>query len=76
MAAEGAAGRKEAAPRAFGPLRLAADGSRLAVFFTDRGAGRAQVTVFHEKLPDGRKAEEMKRYWRFRLAGLKELLES
>lgn len=52
------------------------DGStRVNVGFLTRGRSKSQVGLEHELLPDAGAAEEMKAYWRERLAGLKELLE-
>jgi hypothetical protein len=52
----------------------AADGSRVSAEFTATGAGKAQVAVEQEGLPDAATAEQAKRDWRRRLAGLKEWL--
>jgi hypothetical protein len=52
----------------------AADGSRVSVEFVARGAGKAQVAVEREALPDAAAAEQAKRDWRRRLAGLREWL--
>ena len=52
------------------------DGStRVIVGFTARADGRSTVTLSHERLPDADTAEEMKAWWRERLATLKALLE-
>jgi hypothetical protein len=52
----------------------AADGSRVSAEFAVSGAGKAQVAVEQEALPDAAAAEQAKRDWRRRLAGLKEWL--
>lgn len=49
--------------------------SRIVVFLTPRGETRTQVTVAHERLPDGDDLEKRKAFWRDRLAALKALLE-
>lgn len=52
------------------------DGStRVYVGFTDRGDGKSSVAVQHERLPDAETAEEMKAWWRERVAVLKDVLE-
>jgi hypothetical protein len=50
--------------------------TRIAVTFATSGDARTQVAVQHERLPDVRSAEEMKAYWRVRLAALKGLMET
>jgi hypothetical protein len=52
----------------------AADGSRVSAEFATTGAGKAQVAVEQEGLRDAAAAEQAKRDWRRRLAGLKEWL--
>ena len=53
------------------------DGStRLLVNFTARGAAKSQVALVHERIPDAATAEELKPWWRARVADLKRLLES
>jgi hypothetical protein len=52
----------------------AADGSRVSAEFAASGAGKAQVAVEQEALPDAAAAEHAKRDWRRRLADLKEWL--
>lgn len=49
--------------------------SRIVVNALDKGAGKALLSVAHEKLPDARAAEELKASWRVWLDGLKSLLE-
>jgi uncharacterized protein YndB with AHSA1/START domain len=52
------------------------DGStRVIVGFDDMGKAKSRVAVSHERLPDADSADEMKAWWRERLAGLKSLLE-
>lgn len=52
------------------------DGStRVYVGFTDKGDGRSSVAIQHERLPDAETAEEMKAWWRERVAVLKDVLE-
>ena len=50
--------------------------TRLVVGFADKGAGKAQVALSHERVPDAEVAAELKAYWRERLTALKALLES
>jgi hypothetical protein len=53
------------------------DGStRLIVNFTARGEAKSQVALVHERIPDAAAAEELKPWWRARVAGLKQLLEA
>lgn len=52
------------------------DGStRLAIGFTEVGEGRSRVAISHERLPDADTANEMKLWWRDRVAALASLLE-
>jgi uncharacterized protein YndB with AHSA1/START domain len=52
------------------------DGStRVQVYVVERGEAKTTVTVQHEKLPDADTADEMKAWWRERVADLKKLLE-
>lgn len=51
------------------------DGTRIAVWLTDKGDARTGVSVQHEKLPDGDAAAAKKAYWRERLDDLKTMLE-
>jgi len=52
------------------------DGStRLIVNFTTRGEAKSQVALVHERIPDAATAEELKPWWRARVADLKRLLE-
>jgi hypothetical protein len=50
------------------------DGSRVNVFFEDKG-DRSAVAVQHVRLSDGERAEAMKAFWRERTAVVKEALE-
>jgi Domain of unknown function (DUF4287) len=52
------------------------DGStRVVVGFTAKGAGKSQVALVHQRLPDAAAAERSKSYWRERVTALKKLLE-
>ena len=52
------------------------DGStRVVVGFDAMGEAKSRVAVSHERLPDADAADEMKSWWRERLAALKPLLE-
>ena len=52
------------------------DGStRVNVGFTDKGDAKSAVELSHERLPDADTADEMKTWWRGRLAALKSQLE-
>ena len=59
-------------------MRITWDGgdTRLDVNFYAKGPGKSQVAVEHQKLPDARAAQRMKRFWSERLSDLKELLEA
>jgi hypothetical protein len=50
--------------------------SRVHVALSAKGDAKATAALTHERLADGREAERMKAYWRERVAGLKEVLES
>ena len=53
------------------------DGStRVIVGFTAKEDAKSQVGLEHERLPDPETAEEMKTWWRERVAALKEVLEA
>jgi hypothetical protein len=53
------------------------DGStRVIAGFDAKGDAKSTVTISHERLPDAESAEQMKTYWRERLAVLKSQLES
>jgi uncharacterized protein YndB with AHSA1/START domain len=49
--------------------------SRIVVNVLDKGAGKALVSVGHEKLPDAQAAEQLKAAWRGWLGALKTLIE-
>jgi hypothetical protein len=51
------------------------DATRIEVSFDAKGAGKSQVAVEHQRLPDAKAAEEAKAFWRERLTVLKGLLE-
>ena len=52
------------------------DGStRVIVGFEDMGEAKSRVGLSHERLPDADAADEMKAWWRERLAALKSQLE-
>ena len=52
------------------------DGStRVVAWFEAKGEGRSLISLAHQKLPDADAADEMKAYWRERVAALKELVE-
>jgi uncharacterized protein YndB with AHSA1/START domain len=50
--------------------------SRIHVALTAKGEAKSTAALTHERLPDGKEAERMKAFWRERVAGLKEVLES
>ena len=50
--------------------------SRVVAWFEAKGPEKSVVSLQHERLPDASEAERMKAFWRERVAGLKELLES
>jgi hypothetical protein len=53
------------------------DGStRVIVWFEAKGDAKSTATVSHERLADGAELDQMKAYWRERVASLKEMLES
>jgi uncharacterized protein YndB with AHSA1/START domain len=53
------------------------DGStRLVVDFTAKGEAKSQVALVHERIADAATAEELKAWWRGRVAALKQLLET
>jgi uncharacterized protein YndB with AHSA1/START domain len=53
------------------------DGStRLVIAFSARGEAKSQVALVHERVPDAGGAEELKAFWRGRMAALKQLLEA
>lgn len=53
-----------------------ADGStRVIVSFEDRGEAKSTIALSHERIADAAQAQQLKTYWRERVAALKELLE-
>ena len=50
--------------------------TNVEVNFYAKGNAKAQVTVEHNKLPDARRGEQMKKYWRKTLERLKKSLET
>ena len=50
--------------------------TRVHVSFAAKGEGKSVAALSHERLPDGGEAERMKTFWRERVAGLKQELES
>ena len=50
--------------------------TRVHVAFAAKGDAKSTAALSHERLPDGAEAERMKTFWRERVAGLKEVLES
>jgi len=50
--------------------------TRVHVAFAAKGDAKSTAALSHERLPDGAEAERMKAFWRARVAGLKEVLES
>jgi hypothetical protein len=53
------------------------DGStRLVVDFTTKGEAKSQVALVHERIADAATADELKAWWRGRVAALKQLLET
>ncbi len=58
-------------------LRIAWDGgaTRVDVNFYAKGAGKSQVTVQHERLPNATAARRMQAYWKQNLEKLKAVLE-
>ena len=50
--------------------------SRVHVTFAAKDEARSMAAVSHVRLPDGAEAARMKAFWRERIAGLKEVLES
>jgi uncharacterized protein YndB with AHSA1/START domain len=50
------------------------DGTSVVVGFTSRGAGKSQVSLVHEKLPDRAAVSRMKEYWSERLGALEGIL--
>src|SRR4051794_16016396 len=52
------------------------DGSRVHVALAAKGGDKSTAALTHERLPDSGEAARMKVFWRERVAGLKEVLES
>jgi hypothetical protein len=52
------------------------DGSRVAARFTAQGPAKSQVALQQDPLPDASAVEELRGFWRPRLADLKRRLES
>ena len=50
--------------------------TRVHVAFAAKGDAKSTAALSHERLADGAEAERMKAFWRERVAGLKEVLES
>ncbi len=50
--------------------------TRVHVAFAAKGEAKSTAALSHERLADGAEAERMKAFWRERVAGLKEVLES
>jgi uncharacterized protein YndB with AHSA1/START domain len=48
--------------------------SRVEAYFTDKGASKSTVTVMHVLLPDREAVEEMRAFWKERLARLAEAM--
>lgn len=51
------------------------DGSWVAVGFYDKGEGKSQVSLGHERLPNARAVAQYKKYWKDALARLEAALE-
>ena len=51
------------------------DGSWVIVGFADKGEGKAQVAVSHERLPNAKSANKYRAFWKDALARLQEMLE-
>ena len=50
------------------------DRTTVTVWFVGKGAGKSQVALAHQKLPDRAAVDRMKQYWTGRLDALKEVL--
>lgn len=50
--------------------------SRVVAHFEAKDDGRSRIAVVHERLSDPEAADEMKAFWRRRVAVLKEVLEA
>jgi hypothetical protein len=51
------------------------DSTRITVAFIPKGEQKSQVALAHERIPDAGQTDELKAFWRERLAWLKKLLE-
>jgi uncharacterized protein YndB with AHSA1/START domain len=51
------------------------DGSRVNVGFADKGKGKSQVSLGHERLPNARAVTQYKKFWKDALARLQSVLE-
>jgi uncharacterized protein YndB with AHSA1/START domain len=51
------------------------DGSKVLVFFADKGENKSTVTVSHEKLPNARSVLQYKIFWKDALSRLEAVLE-
>lgn len=51
------------------------DGTSVTLYFADKGPGKSQVAVQHEKLPDRAAQTRMKEFWGERLGALGEVLK-
>lgn len=49
--------------------------SSVNVNFYEKGAGKSQIAIQHEKLPNAKSAERLKKFWRARLGEMKVYLE-
>lgn len=49
--------------------------TRLSISFVAKGPDKSQVALAHEKVADARRADELKAFWRERMAALKKVLE-
>jgi len=56
-------------------IRWGENAERLDVSFYAKGDSKTQVTIQHGRLPDSRKAGQMKRFWKEQLEALQALLE-
>jgi Domain of unknown function (DUF4287) len=50
--------------------------TRVIAWFEPKGESKSTATLSHERLANGAELEQMKAYWRERVAALKEVLES
>ncbi len=54
----------------FDVLLPGATGTRLEVYFTDKGGAKASAALQHSKLPDAESIEPWRAFWKERLARL------